>query len=54
MLAMTVMPGPQLTDAVPISKALKAEFPQLLIVWGGYFPTLHGAVVLKAVSRGKV
>jgi anaerobic magnesium-protoporphyrin IX monomethyl ester cyclase len=47
-LGMTVMPGPQLLDATPISKALKAEFPDLTIVWGGYFPTLHAAVVMSA------
>ena len=47
-LGMTVMPGPQLTNAVPICKALKAEFPHLVIVWGGYFPTLHCDVVMKA------
>ncbi len=46
-LCMTVMPGPQLSDAVPISKALKAECPGLIIVWGGYFPSLHGDIVIK-------
>src|SRR5436305_14968215 len=38
-LALTVMPGPQLKRAVPHSRALKQEFPDLKIVWGGYFPT---------------
>jgi len=47
MLAMTVMPGPQLSNAAPICKAIKAEFKNLTIVWGGYFPTLHGGVVMK-------
>jgi hypothetical protein len=47
-LGVTVMPGPQLCDAVPICKALKAEFPNLTIVWGGYFPSLHCGVVMKA------
>ncbi len=47
-LGVTVMPGPQLTNAVPICKVLKAEFPELTIVWGGYFPTLHCDVVMKA------
>ncbi|MEE3624385.1 radical SAM protein [Nitrospirillum sp. BR 11752] len=46
-LCLTVMPGPQLTDAVPICKALKAEFPSLIIVWGGYFPTLHGQILMR-------
>jgi pyruvate-formate lyase-activating enzyme len=48
-LGLTVMPGPQLSDAVPICKALKAEFPKLIIVWGGYFPSLHCDVVMKAL-----
>lgn len=47
-LGLTVMPGPQLTNAVPICKALKTEFPELIIVWGGYFPTLHCDVVMKS------
>jgi radical SAM superfamily enzyme YgiQ (UPF0313 family) len=46
-LCVTVMPGPQLVDAAPICKALKQEFPRLIIVWGGYFPTLHGQLVMK-------
>jgi radical SAM superfamily enzyme YgiQ (UPF0313 family) len=46
-LAVTVMPGPQLARAVPHSRALKAEFPHLQIVWGGYFPTQHSEVILK-------
>lgn len=47
-LAVTVMPGPQLANAIPICKALKAKYPDLIIVWGGYFPTQHYDVVLKA------
>ena len=47
-LAVSVMPGPQLCDAVPVCKALKAEFPKLTIIWGGYFPSLHCGVVMKA------
>ncbi|MBV9570704.1 MAG: cobalamin-dependent protein [Alphaproteobacteria bacterium] len=46
-LCMTVMPGPQLCNAVPICKVLKEEYPGLLIVWGGYFPTLHAQTVMK-------
>ena len=47
-LGITVMPGPQLVEAVPVSKALKAEFPDLTIVWGGYFPTLHPDTCLES------
>ncbi|MBI4670127.1 MAG: cobalamin B12-binding domain-containing protein [Chloroflexi bacterium] len=46
-LAITVMPGPQLKRAAPHSRALKQEFPNLKIVWGGYFPTQHAETVLK-------
>lgn len=46
-LGVTVMPGPQLHDAVPTCKEIKARFPSLTIVWGGYFPTQHFDVCLK-------
>jgi len=46
MLAVTVMPGPQLPQAVAVSRAVKAAFPSLPIVWGGYFPTQHADIVL--------
>jgi radical SAM superfamily enzyme YgiQ (UPF0313 family) len=48
MLGVTVMPGPQLADAVPICRELKARHPHLRIVWGGYFPTQHWDVSLKS------
>jgi radical SAM superfamily enzyme YgiQ (UPF0313 family) len=47
LLATTVMPGPQLTGAVPHSRALKQEFPNLTMVWGGYFPTQHAETCLR-------
>ena len=47
-LGMTVMPGPQLQQAVPLSAELKRRHPQLIVVWGGYFPTQHWDVALKA------
>ena len=48
MLAVTVMPGPQLADAVPVCRELKARHPDLRIIWGGYFPTQHWDVCLKS------
>ena len=45
-LGITVMPGPQLQQAIPISKHLKKRFPDLTIIWGGYFATLHAGEVL--------
>lgn len=36
----TVMGGPQVPSAIAVSKAIRAHYPALPIVWGGYFPTL--------------
>jgi anaerobic magnesium-protoporphyrin IX monomethyl ester cyclase len=47
-LGVTVMPGPQLTHAVPLCQKLKAAHPGLSIVWGGYFPTQHYDVCLRS------
>jgi anaerobic magnesium-protoporphyrin IX monomethyl ester cyclase len=46
-IGLTVMPGPQLSHAVPLSRTLKQRFPGVPIVWGGYFPSQHSDVVLK-------
>ncbi|MAE70109.1 MAG: B12-binding domain-containing radical SAM protein [Gemmatimonadetes bacterium] len=48
MVAVTVMPGPQLPSAVHFSRAIKARHPDLPLVWGGYFPTLYPDPVLRA------
>src|SRR5260221_6720704 len=48
LLAATVMPGPQLTQAVPVCKQVKAAVPGLSILWGGYFPTQHADVCLRS------
>lgn len=45
-IGITVMPGPQLREAVPLSRALKARLPGVPIIWGGYFPSQHPDVVL--------
>ncbi|MFQ5613243.1 MAG: B12-binding domain-containing radical SAM protein [Anaerolineae bacterium] len=47
-LAVTVMPGPQLEQAVPLCRELKRRHPQLPIVWGGYFPSLHWEACLRS------
>ena len=47
-IAMTVMPGPQLVSAVPLAKAVKAKFPHIPIVWGGNFGSLYTDAVLNA------
>ena len=41
----TVMPGPQLVEAITLSQKLKSRFPELVVIWGGYFPSLHAGIV---------
>jgi anaerobic magnesium-protoporphyrin IX monomethyl ester cyclase len=48
LLAVSVMPGPQLTQAVAVCARVKARLPRVPIVWGGYFPTQHAETVLRA------
>ncbi len=45
-VGITVMPGPQLREAILLSKHLRKKFPDVVIIWGGYFPSLHPGVVL--------
>jgi pyruvate-formate lyase-activating enzyme len=47
-IALTVMPGPQLVSAVPISRALKARFADIPMIWGGNFGSLYPDPVLNA------
>src|SRR5437016_1509500 len=47
-LGVTVMPGPQLVEAITITQHLKADFPHLKVIWGGYFPSLHSKVCLES------
>ena len=47
-LGMTVMPGPQLQESIPLVSELRRRFPDLLIIWGGYFPSNHPDVVLRS------
>lgn len=42
----TCMPGPQLKQAIPISKLIREIFPRITIVWGGYFPSNQPKTVL--------
>jgi anaerobic magnesium-protoporphyrin IX monomethyl ester cyclase len=44
----TVMPGPQLKQAIPFSKTIRDFFPEIKIIWGGYFPTNQYKVVLNS------
>ncbi len=45
-LGVSVMPGPQLRTAIPVTKRLEARFPEMTVVWGGYFASLHTDAVL--------
>ena len=51
LLAVTVMPGPQLTQAVRSAGAVASALPHVPIVWGGYFPTQHTDTVLRVAVR---
>ncbi len=33
----TVMPGPQLKQAIPFTKKIKENYPETITIWGGYF-----------------
>ena len=44
----TVMPGPQLKQAIPFSKKVHEIFPEVTIIWGGYFPSNQHRVVLNS------
>lgn len=44
----TVMPGPQLRQAIPIAKSIRQHFPQVKVIWGGYFPSNQPRVCLES------
>jgi anaerobic magnesium-protoporphyrin IX monomethyl ester cyclase len=47
-VGITCMPGPQLKQAIPISKKIKELFPGTIIIWGGYFASNQSNVVLNS------
>lgn len=47
-VAVTVMPGPQVPSAIAFSRAVRDARPEVPIVWGGYFPTLYPEAALNA------
>lgn len=58
LLAVSAMPGNQLRNAILDTRWLRERVPDLAVVWGGYFPSLHTDVVLRsdlvdAVVRGQ-
>jgi radical SAM superfamily enzyme YgiQ (UPF0313 family) len=44
----TSMPGPQLKQAIPVSKKIRELFPYITIIWGGYFPSNQNKAVLNS------
>jgi anaerobic magnesium-protoporphyrin IX monomethyl ester cyclase len=44
----TVMPGPQLRQAIPFTKKIKELFPETVTVWGGYFAANQYKVSLES------
>lgn len=46
-IGITVMPGPQLTQAIADTRRLKAALPGVPLVWGGYFPSQHAETCLR-------
>jgi len=36
-VGMSVMPGPQLRQAIPYVKHIKGQYPDVINIWGGYF-----------------
>jgi anaerobic magnesium-protoporphyrin IX monomethyl ester cyclase len=43
----TVMPGPQLRWAYPWCQQLKKRWPNIKIIWGGYFPSVYTEVTCR-------
>ncbi|MCC6460703.1 MAG: B12-binding domain-containing radical SAM protein [Saprospiraceae bacterium] len=44
----TVMPGPQLKQAIPLTKRIKQQFPDIVTIWGGYFASNQYPVVMES------
>ncbi len=44
----TVMPGPQLRQAIPFTKKIRAQFPEVINIWGGYFASNQYKVVMES------
>lgn len=48
LLGVTVMPGPQMVAAIEPCRTVRARFPHVPIVWGGYFPSIYADATLNA------
>ncbi len=48
LLAVSVMPGPQMVSAIELCREFRKRHPGVPIVWGGYFPSLYSDAALNA------
>ena len=39
-VGISVMGGPQLRSGILVSRAIRAKFPAIPIIWGGHFPSI--------------
>ncbi|MES1225887.1 MAG: radical SAM protein [Bacteroidota bacterium] len=46
--ACTCMPGPQVKQAIPFTKEIRQRFPEIKIIWGGYFASNQYKTVLNS------
>lgn len=48
LLAVSVMPGPQMVSAIQLCREFRSKYKSVPIVWGGYFPSLYTDAALNA------
>ena len=48
LLAVSVMPGPQMVAAMQSCRVVRERFPEVPIAWGGYFASIYTAATLNA------
>jgi anaerobic magnesium-protoporphyrin IX monomethyl ester cyclase len=48
LLAVSVMPGPQMVSAIVLCREFREKHPAVPVVWGGYFPSLYADTALNA------
>jgi anaerobic magnesium-protoporphyrin IX monomethyl ester cyclase len=48
LLAVSVMPGPQMVAAMELCREFKKKYPAVPVAWGGYFPSLYTDATLNA------
>lgn len=46
--ACSVMPGPQLSEAIRLTKAIREQYPGIIIIWGGYFASIQYHICIES------